>query len=90
MEKKTRKSLRNQRQKAEVGVSEKKTQRELIDQGYFKNYSNPSIHKEMLNDKVRVEMYEKAIELACRGKLILDLGSGSGILSAFAIKNGAE
>ena len=28
---------------------------------YFKSYENEEIHKEMLEDKVRMEAYEKAI-----------------------------
>lgn len=85
----TNQTPRTQRYSIQVEVAEK-TPRELIDEGYFKNYSNPSIHKDMLNDKVRVEMYQKAIELTCKDKSVLDLGCGSGILSGFAIKYGAE
>jgi len=52
-----RSSGRNKKQKVEVDISKVKTQRELIDEGYFKNYSKHSIHKEMVNDKVRIEKY---------------------------------
>jgi hypothetical protein len=32
-----------------------KIQREKIDEGYFAGYSESSVHKNMLNDLVRVE-----------------------------------
>lgn len=33
----------------------------MVDKSYFAGYSESSIHKNMLNDLVRVEQYTKAI-----------------------------
>ena len=46
----------------------------------------------MLRDRVRTESYRTAIENnpdAFRGKVVLDVGCGTGILSIFAAKAGA-
>ena len=43
----------------------------------------------MLNDLVRVEKYTKAINETCKGKVVLDIGCGTGVLSVLAIKAGA-
>ena len=60
---------------------------------YFKSYSHFGIHEDMLKDTVRTKSYENAI---CRnshlfkGKTVLDIGSGTGILSMFAVRAGAH
>ena len=60
---------------------------------YFNSYSNFYIHEEMLSDKVRTGTYQKAIlensELF-KDKIVLDIGSGTGILSFFAAQAGAK
>jgi len=61
----------------------------MIDEAYFEGYSSPKIHTEMLDDAIRVEPYITAINKVCKGKIILDLGCGSGVLSVAAIKAGA-
>lgn len=38
----------------------------------------------MSNDHARCAMYEKAIQMTVKDKIILDIGAGSGILSIFA------
>lgn len=43
----------------------------------------------MLNDRVRGLAYQRAIEATVRGKIVLDVGCGSGILSLFAARAGA-
>lgn len=54
---------------------------------YFDGYSHFSIHEEMLKDSIRTKAYMKAIvdnpELF-KDKIVLDVGSGTGILSIFA------
>lgn len=54
---------------------------------YFDGYSHFSIHEEMLKDSIRTKAYMKAIvdnpELF-KDKVVLDVGSGTGILSIFA------
>lgn len=60
---------------------------------YFESYSHHSIHEEMLKDEVRTLTYKKAMvnnKHLFRNKVVLDIGSGTGILSMFAVKAGAE
>ncbi len=48
-------------------------------------------HRIMLSDKVRVEAYRKAIfEVIKPGDVVVDIGTGSGILAFFAIQAGAK
>lgn len=57
------------------------------DDYYFDGYSHFSIHQEMLKDTIRTKSYKKAVvdnpELF-KDKIVLDVGSGTGILSIFA------
>ncbi|KAA6378736.1 MAG: putative Protein arginine N-methyltransferase [Streblomastix strix] len=59
---------------------------------YFESYAHFGIHEEMLKDEVRTKTYKQAIvnnpELF-RGKTVLDVGCGTGILSMFAAQAGA-
>lgn len=59
---------------------------------YFDSYSHVGIHREMITDRVRTDGYRNAIlnnpELF-KGKVVLDVGCGTGILSMFAAKAGA-
>jgi len=59
---------------------------------YFYSYSHYSIHEEMLKDQTRTETYMNAIiqnPQLFRGKVVLDVGCGTGILSIFAARAGA-
>ncbi|KAG5675485.1 hypothetical protein PVAND_005385 [Polypedilum vanderplanki] len=63
------------------------------DNSYFESYSHFSIHHTMLSDKVRTESYKEAIlknPSAFKDKEVLDIGSGTGILSLFASQAGAK
>ena len=60
--------------------------------GYFGGYSNISIHETMLRDQARTLAYMHAIQhhaAFIKGKVVLDVGCGTGILSLFAARAGA-
>lgn len=59
---------------------------------YFDSYSHYGIHMEMLKDSHRTGSYRDAIlsnTHAFKGKVVMDVGCGTGILSMFAAKAGA-
>lgn len=60
---------------------------------YFKSYQDLEIHELMLKDKARNEAYRKAIfdNIALfEGKTVMDVGSGTGILSILVAQAGAK
>jgi len=60
---------------------------------YFGSYSHFSIHEDMLKDNVRTESYMNAClnnKDVFNGKIVMDVGCGTGILSIFAIRAGAK
>ena len=44
----------------------------------------------MLSDSIRNHAFESALGSVCKGKLVADVGAGSGILSLMAARAGAE
>ena len=61
------------------------------DDEYFESYCHMRLHLEMLGDVARTKAYQKAIALNAdfvRGKIVLDVGCGSGILSMFCAREG--
>lgn len=59
---------------------------------YFDSYAHFGIHEEMLKDEVRTCTYRNSIyhnKHLFKGKIVLDIGCGTGILSMFAAKAGA-
>ncbi|KAL7061950.1 hypothetical protein AAHC03_01199 [Spirometra sp. Aus1] len=65
----------------------------LVDEKYFKSYSFYEVHALMLSDRRRTLTYRLALTQAHKrlhDQIILDVGSGTGILSIFAAKAGAN
>jgi protein arginine N-methyltransferase 8 len=63
------------------------------DQRYFQSYDQFQVHELMLRDRPRVTAYHDAImnnKHLFENKVVLDVGSGTGILSMFAAKAGAK
>ena len=59
---------------------------------YFDSYAHFGIHEEMLKDEVRTLSYRNSMwhnKHLFKGKVVLDVGCGTGILSMFAAKAGA-
>ena len=59
----------------------------------FSNYSQTGIHYDMLHDCVRTSSYRNAIlknAKSFEGKIVADVGCGTGILSLFAAQAGAK
>lgn len=62
------------------------------------DYNNPqgagslslSYHYEMLSDARRIEPFLRAIQRVCNGKIVLESGTGTGILSILAARAGAK
>ena len=59
---------------------------------YFSGYARANIHREMISDNIRTLAYRDAIrenEARISGRRVIDVGSGTGILSLFAAECGA-
>ncbi|MFH2010278.1 MAG: 50S ribosomal protein L11 methyltransferase [bacterium] len=57
---------------------------------YSSSYSDVAVHKLMLQDVVRTEAYERALEQVVRpGSKVMDFGCGTGVMSIFASRAGA-
>ena len=64
-----------------------------INDDYFKDYNNTNVHRLMLGDQARIRAYADAIQTNLhlfKNKIILDVGSGSGILALLAARAGAK
>ncbi|XP_042507482.1 probable protein arginine N-methyltransferase 6 isoform X1 [Macadamia integrifolia] len=64
-----------------------------FDMAYFQSYSHVGIHEEMIKDRVRTDTYRNAIfqhQSSIAGKVVVDVGCGTGILSIFCALAGAK
>ncbi|KAG8382612.1 hypothetical protein BUALT_Bualt05G0095600 [Buddleja alternifolia] len=64
-----------------------------FDVAYFHSYAHLGIHEEMIKDRVRTETYRNAIfqhQDRIAGKVVVDVGCGTGILSIFCAQAGAR
>jgi protein arginine N-methyltransferase 1 len=58
---------------------------------FFGSYRDATVHSMMLHDVVRTEAYERAlIATVANGCTVLDFGCGTGVLSIFASRAGAD
>ncbi len=65
--------------------------KENVTVSFHKGFAEPTVHLSMIGDKERTLSYKKAIEqIVTPGDVVLDAGSGTGILAIFAAKAGAE
>lgn len=65
----------------------------FTEQHYFSSYDHFGIHEEMLKDTSRTLAYRSAMfknKHLFKGKVVLDVGCGTGILSMFAANAGAK
>lgn len=62
----------------------------FLDQFNAMGESFPAWHLEMLRDRERFDFYKKLIEDKVKDKVVLDIGSGSGILSWLCLRFGAK
>lgn len=63
------------------------------DDDYFHAYSSNAIHETMLKDRIRTDAYRNFIydnKDLFQGKVVLDVGCGTGILSMFCARAGAK
>ncbi|TKX24800.1 ribosomal protein arginine N-methyltransferase [Elsinoe australis] len=86
----------NDRNDVTAGPSNGKSKDEELDEkydrGYFETYSYNEIHQIMLQDTVRTDAYRDFIygnKHLFKGKVVLDVGCGTGILSMLCAKAGA-
>lgn len=53
-------------------------------------YPSPGSYRPVMADQERNEFYTRALRDTCRDKVVLDIGAGLGLLSLFALREGAK
>ncbi|KAI3354766.1 hypothetical protein L3Q82_004592 [Scortum barcoo] len=74
-------------------AKKRKLDKSRQDRLYFDSYTDVTIHEEMIADHVRTNAYRTAIlrnSESIRGKVVLDVGAGTGVLSVFCAQAGAR
>lgn len=74
-------------------VKKRKLDKTRQDRLYFDSYTDVTIHEEMIADHVRTSTYRNAIlrnSESLQGKVVLDVGAGTGVLSIFCAQAGAR
>ena len=76
----------------EAAIAEARSiQAEQIKNESLSIFNNVSVHERMLGDKVRISSYQRAIQRHVKpGDVVVDLGTGTGILAFMAAKQGAK
>jgi len=67
--------------------------RKISDADYFRSYAGLGIHQQMIDDEARTLTYRQAILRNypdIHGKVVADIGAGTGILSVFCVHAGAK
>lgn len=85
-------SSNGQEHREEVITTNKMPEQMTSKDYYFDSYAHFGIHEEMLKDEVRTMAYRNAImqnRHLFKGKVVLDIGCGTGILCMFAAQAGA-
>ena len=85
--------VNNDNEKSVTSAGEFEPPNQDNDTYYFDSYSHYGIHETMLKDKSRTDAYKNAILMNKKlfdGKVVLDIGCGTGILSMFAADAGAK
>ncbi|XP_076827306.1 protein arginine N-methyltransferase 6 [Brachyhypopomus gauderio] len=75
------------------GAKKRKLDKNAQDFLYFDSYADVNIHEEMIADTVRTNTYRIGIlrnSKAMEGKVVLDVGAGTGVLSVFCAQAGAR
>ena len=62
---------------------------DAVDSDFFTAYADVHVHQIMLKDQARNEAYWAALQALAKGKIVLDVGSGTGFLSILAARAGA-
>lgn len=61
-----------------------------LDEEYYNSYNDLKVHEVMLRDKPRMDFYQSVLsESRLKGKIVVDVGAGSGILSFWAARSQA-